>query len=484
MKLQDILIQNTLTGKKEVLKPLRPGHVGIYACGVTTYDHFHIGHALQAIYFDMICSYLRYAGYSVSYVRNYTDVDDKIIARAAASGISPRILAEQIIASSEDDMRALGCRPPDHAPRVSQCITEIIAMTQELIDSGAAYATSSGDVYYRVRQKSDYGKLSNRNVDQLRSGTRDLAQSDKEDELDFALWKKDETPDASWPSPWGIGRPGWHIECSAMSRMHLGKSFDIHGGGRDLVFPHHENEIAQSESANHCSYAQYWIHSGLLTIDKQKMSKSLGNHINLKDFLAKWPAESLRLAYLQHHYASNVDFSNDTFKRAHQRLYYYYYSLNTLDQYAAKATPSDQGTVNIEEIRASFHRCMSDDFNSGMALGELNREFKRANDLCSAKKNVTAAADARAFASIFRELFGVFGLLKNDPASYLEVLREMILPELGITKEEIHQAMIDRQNARLAKNFTESDRIRDDLSKRGIEIMDTPNGADWKIKFD
>lgn len=335
--MQEVFVQNTLTGKKERLVPIRPGHVSIYACGVTTYDHYHIGHALQAIYFDMICRYLRYAGYKVTYVRNYTDVDDKIINRAKDLGISPQKLAQDIIESSEEDMIALGCIAPDFAPRVSRSIPEIIAMVEDLIRNGAAYATPDGDVYYRVRSKSDYGKLSNRKVDELRAGTRDLVEGGKEDPLDFALWKHDETEGASWDSPWGKGRPGWHIECSAMSKIHLGPSFDIHGGGRDLIFPHHENEIAQSESANKCSYANIWIHSGLLTIEKQKMSKSLGNHIALKDFLKKWPAEALRLAYLQHHYGSNIDFHKDTFKKAHQRLFYYYSTLGTLDDLAEEA---------------------------------------------------------------------------------------------------------------------------------------------------
>ncbi|MCX6129598.1 MAG: cysteine--tRNA ligase [Proteobacteria bacterium] len=325
--MREIVLSNTLSGKKEKLETLEPNHVRMYACGVTVYDNCHIGHAMQAIYFDVIRSYLEFAGYRVSYVRNYTDVDDKIINKAKERGISPKALVEEVIQSSIADMESIGVRPANHEPRVSDSIPQIISMVQSLITKGYAYATAKGDVYYRVRKKFDYGKLSNRKLDELRVGTRDLAECEKEDDMDFALWKQDDTIGASWPSPWQQGRPGWHIECSAMAKMYLGASFDIHGGGRDLVFPHHENEIAQSEAANGCNYARYWIHSGLLTINKQKMSKSLGNHILIHDFVKRFPGEVLRLAYLQYHYSSNVDFTEQTFRQAARRLLYFYESL-------------------------------------------------------------------------------------------------------------------------------------------------------------
>ena len=327
--MQEVRITNTLTGKKETLQPIEPGHVKMYACGVTVYDHCHIGHAMQAIYFDVIRNFLEFIGYKVTYVRNYTDVDDKIIKKANERGISPKTLVDEIIESCSTDMKNLGVRPATFEPRVSECIPDIISMIETLIENGSAYE-SAGDVYYRVRSKPDYGKLSNRNPDQLRAGTRDLASGDKEDSLDFALWKKDDVKDASWDSPWGKGRPGWHIECSVMAKNSLGDNFDIHGGGRDLVFPHHENEIAQSESANQCSYANIWVHSGLLTIEKQKMSKSLGNHILIQDFLKKWAPEVLRLAYLNQQYSSNSDFSENVFKSCARKLLYYYESLHLL----------------------------------------------------------------------------------------------------------------------------------------------------------
>lgn len=481
-----IYLKSTLSGKRELLVPLTKGHIGIYACGVTTYDHYHIGHALQAIYFDMIWSYLEYAGYGVTYVRNYTDVDDKIIIRAQDRQISPMELSEEIIASSEEDMAALGCRKPSFSPRVSQSIPEIIAMVETLIENKAAYPTEAGDVYYRVRQNPEYGKLSNRKVEELQSGTRDIVQSDKEDDLDFALWKADTTEGASWKSPWGPGRPGWHIECSAMSKIHLGNTFDIHGGGLDLVFPHHENEIAQSESANKCEYAKYWIHSGLLTIEKQKMSKSTGNQITLKDFLKKWPAEVLRLAYLQHHYASNIDFQKDTFKKAHQRLYYYYSTLASLEE-LAKKSDSDAGILpgySTENMVEQFHKAMSDDFNSALALGNLNKEMKKANELITSKKSAAKFHTAKSLVATFRELFKVFGMLQQPPAEFLEELRIRILPELSITEDEIDKLISNRKQARTDKDFALGDQLRDQLAERGIELMDTPQGTTWKIKYD
>jgi cysteinyl-tRNA synthetase len=482
---RDITVYNTLTRKKEPFTPIKAGEVRMYACGVTTYDHYHIGHALQAIYFDIIRNYLEYAGYKVTYVRNYTDVDDKIINRAKEQGISPVKLAADIIDSSEQDMRAIGCRAPDHAPKVSESIDDIINMIEELITNEAAYATKQGDVYYRVRSKPDYGKLSNRKVEDLRSGTRDIVEGDKEDELDFALWKADTTPGASWSSPWGMGRPGWHIECSAMAKRYLGKHFDIHGGGRDLVFPHHENEIAQSESANNCQFANYWLHNGLLTIEKQKMSKSLGNHITLKEFLKHWPGESLRLAYLQYHYRSNIDFQKDTFLQAHKRLFYYYSTLQALD---AVATGAEGGKVldayKPETLREKFHAAMSDDFNSCVALADLNKTFKSVSELMKLKNSPDKAATAKALAAILRECFGVFGILQGDPANMVHSLKTMILPELGITETAIKSAIEDRKAARAAKDFAKSDEIRDALAAKGIELMDTPQGTDWKIKYD
>lgn len=457
----------------------------MYACGVTVYDHCHIGHAMQAIFFDVIRNYLEFAGYKVTYVRNYTDVDDKIIVRAKERSMNPLALSQEIIESSQKDMEALGVRPATHEPKVSESIPQIIAMVETLVEKGHAYATSEGDVYYKVSQKADYGKLSNRKPDELRSGTRSVVKGEKRDELDFALWKKDLTEGASWESPWGPGRPGWHIECSAMAKDTLGDQFDIHGGGRDLVFPHHENEIAQSESANGCSYATHWLHSGLLTIDKQKMSKSLGNHISIQDFLKNWPSEVLRLAYLQQHYSSNVDFSQSVFQAAAKRLLFFYQTLSTLDQLGQNSQDPKNllEGFDLAQDAELFHDNMANDFNTPCALRDLLAMTKKLNELKAKKKNKTLENTARQAAQVMRELFGVLGLLTKNPEQFITELTDKVLPTLQITESEIKAAIDDRHAARQNKDFKAADGIRDKLLERSIEIMDTAEGTKWAIKF-
>jgi cysteinyl-tRNA synthetase len=479
---QEIQLYNHLTRKKEVLRPIEPGHVKMYACGVTVYDDCHIGHAMQAIYFDVIRNYLKFAGYRVTYVRNYTDVDDKIIRRASELGIAPKDLAEKVIKSSIEDMRRLGIKPADAEPRVSDHIPQITAMVERLIANGAAYKTADGDVYYRVRSKRDYGKLSNRKPDELRSGTREIAETAKEDELDFALWKKDSTPGASWESPWGQGRPGWHIECSAMSKAVLGESFDIHGGGLDLIFPHHENEMAQSESANCCTYATYWIYSGLLTIDKQKMSKSLGNQIPIKAFLDQWPAEVLRLGYLERHYSSNIDFSERVFMTTRRRLLYYYETLQQLDEISGDepSAPIYPELVKLDLI-GRFHKAMSDDFNTSLATAEMLQAFKLGNQILKRKADKSRARTAAELAVELRTLGNVLGLFSESPQTFISRLKAQVLPELGMTEAEILHAIDQRNQARAAKEWSESDRIRDSLLAKGIELRDGPQGTGWAI---
>ena len=473
-----IVVTNTLTGRKEPLRPQQGNKIGMYACGVTVYDDCHIGHAMQAIFFDTIRRYLKYAGYDVTYVRNFTDVDDKIINRARERGISPAKLAEDMIASSDRDMAAIGVAHADHEPRVSQMIPQIVAMVQSLVDNGSAYVTTDGDVYYRVRGKSDYGKLSGRKVDELRGGTREIVQGDKEDSLDFALWKKDDVADASWPSPWGKGRPGWHIECSAMAKAILGNSFEIHGGGRDLVFPHHENEIAQSESANKAPYASVWMHCGLLTIEHQKMSKSLGNHITIQKFLQSFPAEVLRLGILQHHYTSNIDFSRQVFMTCHRRLLYFHETMAALDGFVGThAAPPAKHPV-VEE----FHKAMQDDFNTAGALGSISRVMRTARELVSGKKTPERLSLGAQLSRDLREICSVLGLLQSDPAAAVLDLKTRLLPELGITEPEIDAGIAARQAARAAKDFAAADRVRDELAGRGIELRDGPSGTTWSIR--
>lgn len=481
--MQKIFINNTLTGKKELLKPLEDNHIKMYACGVTVYDDCHVGHAMQAIYFDVIRHYLEYAGYKVTYVRNYTDVDDKIIDKAAKLGISPHKLSEDVIASTREDMKSIGVSPASFEPKVSESIPEIIAMTQTLVDKGFAYATEAGDVYYSVRKKENYGKLSNRNLDDLRSETRKAAASDKQDPHDFALWKHDTTPDASWDSPWGKGRPGWHIECSAMAKKFLGDSFDIHGGGRDLVFPHHENEIAQSEAANGCDYATSWIHSGLVTIDKQKMSKSLGNHISIKDFLTKWPAEVLRLSYLERSYGSNIDFSDEVFRQSRCRLLYFYETLEALskNQKAYDEKVSTMDGFDPEKEKALFHKAMSDDFNTAKAVAQLGNLFKIANQVLKKKNSDSKNKTLALLLETIKELSSVFNLFKDDASQAIASLKKQLLPELGITEDEINTLIAERKTARENKDWTKSDEARDKLLARGIVLKDDVDKTTWTV---
>ena len=483
--LRKIKVYNTLTRDKHELVPLEPGHIRLYACGVTVYDDCHIGHAMQAIFFDIMRNYLEYTGYKVTYVRNYTDVDDKIINRAKQLNISPKELSERMIRSCEDDLDQLEVKPASFQPKVSENIPEIIDMIEQLIKNDFAYSTSQGNVYFRVRNCKDYGKLSNRKVDELRGGTRSLKQDEKEDELDFALWKKEDTADACWPSPWGMGRPGWHIECSAMAKKYLGDSFDIHGGGIDLVFPHHENEIAQSESSNCCSYATTWIHSGLMTIEKQKMSKSLGNFITIKDFLSKWPNEVLRLGFLQNHYSSNIDFSQQTFKNCKKRLLYYYETLKHLNDYAqqntATSAPVDARTTALRE---DFHKHMSDNFNTPAAIACINEVMKKANQLIKKKRTEAHVEFASALSSLLKEWGLVLGLLQKDPASFIQDLKFQLLADLGIEIDHIETLIKERWEAKQAKNWTKSDDIRNQLLSQGIILQDRPEGCDWSICVD
>ncbi len=473
-----LYLRNSLTRKKEVFQPLQEGFVKMYACGVTVYDECHIGHAMQAIFFDVMRNYLEHCGYKVTYVRNYTDVDDKIIDRAQKLKISPRTLVDQMIEASRRDMQALKIRPASAEPRVTEVIPEIIQMIQDLIDGGFAYKTDKGDVYFKVNMKRDYGKLSNRKPEELLSGTRELAGAEKIDNLDFALWKQDQTPDASWDSPWGKGRPGWHIECSVMAKKILGKTFDIHGGGRDLIFPHHENEIAQSECANHAEFARCWLHSGLLTIKQQKMSKSLGNTINIQVFLKDWHPEVLRLAFLQNHYASNVDFSEEVFSNCRKRLFYFYKTLLMMDEASSQGDLSATEDKQFQSMGDSFEEAMCDDFNTPMALAALSNMARLANQL-SAKKN--SGATLKKLATLLREKAKTLGMLQESPTEFINLHKTKILSDLGLSENDVLDLIKERQKARESQNWAESDRIRAQLAEKGISLQDSLQGSSWSL---
>jgi cysteinyl-tRNA synthetase len=484
-----IRLSNSLTNTKEVLQPIVEGKITLYACGVTVYDRCHLGHAMQAILFDTLVRYLRYRGFEVTYVRNYTDVDDKIINRAKEMGISPLELSEQMIDLSRKDMDALGVQAADHEPRVSAFIPEIISYIQALIDKGFAYSTESGDVYFRVSSKPDYGKLSNQRPEELQSGHRIDLEEDKESPLDFALWKHDSVEGASWPSPWGCGRPGWHIECSVMSSEILGPSFDIHGGGRDLVFPHHENEIAQSEAHSGASYANYWLHTGLLTLEHQKMSKSVGNIMTVEESLARYDVEVIRWNIFQVHYASNLDFNAKNFRLGLTRVYYFYKTLSKAQDFLqVQGVKGGKLPSELDPIlhRQAFHESMDDDFNIPKAFTTVNRIFQELNDIL-VKKGLKApikTAIVEAMLTLVQEIGSILGMFQRKPEQFLEMTHHRYLKLRGLEVEFIEKQLHERTLLRKNREYAKSDELREKLHHQGIGILDTPKGQVWELTED
>lgn len=453
-----IKIYNTLTQKKELLIPLTPGVIKLYACGVTVYDLCHIGHARSMLVFDMVVRYLRWLGLGVVYVRNITDIDDKIIKRANELGEDSTTLAQRFIDIMHADEKALNLLSPDIEPRATAFIEQIIAMIERLIATKHAYIAENGDVCFEVRSFSTYGKLSNRNIDELRAGERVVLKEGKRDPLDFVLWKLSKPGEPRWSSPWGEGRPGWHIECSAMSTHCLGNHFDIHGGGMDLKFPHHENEIAQSEAATEEDFANIWMHVGLLQINHEKMSKSLGNFLTIQDVLQKHSPEVLRFFMLSSHYRRPLNYTEAALSQAH-------HALETL--YIALRGVNASGQVYHEGYMMRFKEAMNDDFNTPEAIAVL---FELAHRLNIEKTVDTDSADI--LASTLCYLANSLGVLTSTPESFLQ----------GHLKHAavIEELLQTRQKAREAKNWQESDRIRDELKAIGIIIEDAPTGTTWR----
>ncbi|PSU71930.1 cysteine--tRNA ligase [Photobacterium phosphoreum] len=457
-------IYNSLTRQKEVFTPIHPGKVGMYVCGVTIYDLCHIGHGRTFVSFDVVSRYLRYSGYDLTFVRNITDIDDKIIKRAAENGESCESLTERLIGEMHTDFDALGMKRPDVEPRATQFIAEIIALCERLIERGFAYVASNGDVMFEVSKYDDYGRLSKQDLDQLQAGARVDIDMAKRSPLDFVLWKMSKPGEPTWESPWGPGRPGWHIECSAMNSSILGDHFDIHGGGSDLQFPHHENEIAQSCCAHDGQYVNTWMHSGMVMVDREKMSKSLGNFFTIRDVLKHYDPETVRYFLMSGHYRSQLNYSEDNLKQARSALERLYTSLRGLDTSVEAA--------GGEEFVARFKEAMDDDFNTPEAYSAL---FDMAREINRLKTDDVAAASV--LGARMRELADILGLLSQDPEAFLQG---------GAGEDddvaEIERLIQQRLDARAAKDWAAADDARDKLLAMNIILEDGAQGTTWRRK--
>ncbi|MBI1725084.1 MAG: cysteine--tRNA ligase [Candidatus Tectomicrobia bacterium] len=479
-----VQLYNTLTRRKEPLETLEPGRVKMYVCGVTVYDHCHLGHARAAIAFDVIRRYLAHRGYRVTFVCNFTDVDDKIIARARRLKVPIGELTDQFIGEYYRDMDALGVRRADIAPRATEHIAGMIEMIENLIEKGAAYR-GGGDVYFDISRFPAYGKLSHRNLEELEAGFRVEPGEGKRNPLDFALWKASKPDEPSWESPWGPGRPGWHIECSVMSSRYLGDRFDIHGGGEDLVFPHHENEIAQSEGCFGHDWVRYWVHNGFVRINHEKMSKSKGNFFTIKSVLADTPAQVVRFFLLGTHYRHPVDYSDQVVGEAWRGLDRFYNLLLRLGRSEAGAGGEAARRMKEEAdaFRTRFTEARDDDFNSARALGHLFDFARQANSLLLEAGGALTQEAASPAVEVFREVGEVFGLFTHEPEEWFRQARPGV-PEEGedgqIEDTRVEELISRRTDARRRKDFKEADRIREELAEVGILLEDGPSGTIWK----
>ncbi len=458
-------IYNNLTRRKEPLIPIEPGRVRMYVCGMTVYDYCHLGHARVLVVFDVVARYLRVSGYDVTYARNITDIDDKIINRARETGQEFSALTDFYIAAMNEDTAALGVLPPDEEPRATRFIGEITGMIQQLLDKGLAYQADNGDVYYDVSRFEDYGALSGKNTEDLRAGARVEVDDAKDDPLDFVLWKSAKADEPSWEAPWGAGRPGWHIECSAMSTHCLGNHFDIHGGGLDLQFPHHENEIAQSEGATGEKFVNVWMHNGFVRVDEAKMSKSLGNFFTIREVLKQYDPEVVRYFILSSHYRSPLNYSDQHLNIARAALTTLYTALRGL----ARA-PAPMDTDNDYHHR--FTVAMDDDFNTAEALVvlfDLAHEINRVRD--------TDPVQAQSLAQTLRALGTILGLLQRDPDHFLQGSTTV---QGGLSSARIEELITQRNLARSNKDFPEADRIREELETHGVILEDGDNGTRWR----
>jgi cysteinyl-tRNA synthetase len=490
-----IKLFNTLTGKKEEFVPIVPGRVHLYACGVTVYDFSHLGHARGAVAFDVVQRYFRRRGFQVKYVRNFTDVDDKIINRAKEEGITAAEVAEKYIQAYQEDMKRLGVSRADVEPKATEHIPEMIRVIEGLIEKGYAYVVD-GDVYFRVASFEEYGKLSKRNIEDMKAGARVEVDERKEAPLDFALWKASKPGEPAWDSPWGPGRPGWHIECTAMSFKHLGETFDIHAGGKDLIFPHHENEIAQSEAYSGKPFVNYWLHNGFVNINQEKMSKSLGNFFTIRDILDKFDAEIVRLFLLSTHYRSPIDFSDANLKDARAGLDRFYTMKEGIKNYLnGKKRPAVRPAEVIvaadrplyEKILGfskAFEEAMDDDFNTALAIGliyDLVRDVNKFLSELDQKREDAAYLILAAAQESFDNVARTLGIFLREPEEWFKEAR-LGEHKVGLPVERIEELIHLRNEARARKDWAEADRIRKMLDDAGVALYDRPGGTVWKPK--
>jgi len=481
-------LYNTLSGKKEDFIPVTPGQVKMYVCGITVYDHCHIGHARSAIVFDIMRRYLAYRGYKVTFVKNFTDIDDKIINRARQEGIAWNEVSEKYIAEYYQDMDRLGVGRADIEPKATEHIPEIIGITKGLLDKGYAYAVD-GDVYFQIEKFSDYGKLSKRDLDDMIAGARVEVNDRKRSPMDFALWKASKEGEPFWDSPWGPGRPGWHIECSAMSQKHLGDTFDIHGGGADLTFPHHENEIAQSEAYTGKPFAKYWVHNGFITVDKEKMSKSLGNFFTIKEILGNFDAEVVRFFLLSTHYRSPIEFSDEQLREAEASIDRYYTTSLRIRDFFEQDQSREKAGADEKAFEELLGKCldrvkeaMDDDFNTAMAVGHIFEFLRGLNKYMDGKPSGAKAVDRlRRAEELLKEAGSILNIFCRTPEEWNRALMRYKCPD--ITEEFISVKVQERQKARECKDWAAADAIRKELDEKGVVLEDKKEGTAWKVKI-
>ncbi len=471
-------LYNVLSRKKEEFIPQEEGKVKMYACGITASGDAHIGHAYQAIIFDVIKKYLEYIGYDVTYVRNYTDVDDKIIIKSRQLGENPTDYANRMMEKIDRELAQLMIERPTIQSKATECIPDMINFIEKLIEKGHAYSTENGDVFFDVSSFPEYGKLSNRVIDESISGVRKEVEPGKRDDRDFALWKNAKDDEIFWDSPWGPGRPGWHIECSTMSMKYLGETIDIHGGGKDLIFPHHENEIAQSESLTGKQFSRYWLHNGLIKVNGQKMSKSLNNGILLEDLLREYNPEVIRMSLLENNYRSDMNVVDGMFDQHEAKIYMIYKIFMLIDKLGADLTPNEQ-SPDYEEMNSRFIEAMSNDFNTSVAIANIFEYINLLNKLLN-KKDIQRAVDIK---SALLRVYKPLGLLQQDPQLVINQIRDKYLAIYEIDESEITELLISRKNYKAERNWTEADRIRDELYEKGVIIKDAGDTTEWDVEI-